>query len=283
MATIPPTRRPPGVRLAAPSREAGILDATVHDTGTSVAAAMAGHHAGHLIEALAMLRSIHGITMPGPEFDGVLLKAALVHGARWGVARPFLDRMLDELDLPRSRDGVCRRVGYGRATPDRALTCDEHLVTVLGAGRIGKDDAHAYRFPLPPSLASRTDRRRVSLTLAWLTPINPRHRHYRRAALKLEPSGPTEVLGDRTDADMYGARRGTLQHEVLVGDRAVPYAPGSAVELVVSCREDAGPLATDVPYAIMASVEVPAQAGLPIYEEVRQALRVPVAVRAAGF
>jgi len=242
---------------------------------------MAGHHAGHLIDALADLRTIHGNAMPGSDLDAVLLKAALVHTARWGAARTFLDPVHDDLGLPRSRDGIGRRVGYGRAFPSRALVCDEHLVTVLAAGRIGKNDARAYRFPLPPSLASRTDRRRVSLTLAWLTPINARHRYYRRAALKLEPGGPTEVLGERTDADVYGARRGTVQHEVLVGDRAVPYAPGSAIELVVSCRADAGALESQVPYALVATVEVPAQAGLAIYEEVRQALRVPVTVRAA--
>jgi hypothetical protein len=281
LATIPPTRRPPGVRLAAPGREAGTLDATVYDTGTSVAAALAGHYAGRLVETLTALRALHGDPMPGAEFDPVLLKAALVHSARWGTARTFLEPVHDELGLSRSRDGIGRRVGFGRATPDRALVCDDHLVTVLTAGRISKDDAHTYRFPLPPSLASRTDRRRVSLTLAWLTPINPRHRYYRRAALKLEPGGPTELLGARTDMDLYGARRGTVQHEVLVGDRAVPYAPGTALELVVSCRADAGALESQVPYAVIATVEVPAQARLPIYEEVRQALRVPVAVRAA--
>ena len=86
----------------------------------------------------------------------------------------------------------------------------------------------------------------------------------------------------RTDADMNGARRGTVQHEVLVGERAVPYAPGSAVELVVSCRADAGALEVEVPYALMITVEVPVGVGLPIYEEIRQALRVPVAVRATS-
>lgn len=281
LATIPPSRRPPGVRLAAPGQQAGILDATVYDTGTSIAAATAGHHSGHLVDELAALRMVHGDTMPGSEFDAVLLKAALVHGARWGAARTFLEPVHEDLGLQRARDAVARMVGYGRATPGRVLVCDEHLVTVLAAGRINKDDARTYRFPLPPSLSSRTDRRRVTLTLAWLTPINPRHRYYRRAALKLEPAAPAGLLGKRTDADIYGARRGTVQHEVLVGERAVPYAPGSAIELVVSCRADAGALESQVPYALLATVEVPPQANLPVYEEVRQALRVPVAVRAA--
>jgi hypothetical protein len=281
LATIPSSRRPPGVRMAAPGRQAGVLDATVHNAGTSVAAATAGHYAGHLIESLRTLRSIHGDAMPPPDLDAVLLKAALIHTARWGTARPALDLVSQEIGLRRSRDAVARMVGYGRAAPGDALVCDDHLATVITAGRIGADEARAYRFPLPPSLAARTDRRRVTLTLAWLTPINPRHRNYRRAALKLEPAGPTDVLGDRSDADLYGARRGTVQHEVLVGERAVPYAPGSAIELVVSCRADAGALEAQVPFALMASVEVAPQAGLPIYEEVRQALRVPVAVRAA--
>ena len=281
LASIPPSRRAPGVRMAAPGRQAGILDATLYDTGTSVATAIAGHYAGHLVETLAALRGIHGDAMPPPDLDAVLLKAALVHSTRWGAARTLLEPMHRDVGLQHSRDSVARIVGYGRASPAGALVCDDHRVTVVAGGRVGRDDARAYRFPLPPSLAARTDRRRLTLTLAWLTPINPRHRYYRRAALKLEPAGPAGILGDRTDADVYGARRGTVQHEVLVGERAVPYAPGSAIELVVSCRADAGALEAQVPYALIATVEVPAQAGLPIYEEVRQALRVPVAVRAA--
>ena len=80
---------------------------------------------------------------------------------------------------------------------------------------------------------------------------------------------------------MNGTRRGTLQHEMLEGENAVPYAPGAAIELTVSCRADAGALEVPVPYAVIASVEVPAATGLPVYEEVRQALQVPVGVRAA--
>ena len=281
LVTIPPSRRAPGVRMAAPGRQAGILDAAVHGAGTSVAAALAGHHAGRLLDTFDWLRGLYGDDLPGPDLDAVLLKAALVHGARWGSARDAVYEMQKALALSRPRDAVSKFVGYGRAVPGRALVCDDHLVTVVAGGWIAKDQAHSYRFPLPPSLASRTDKRRVTLTLAWLTPVNPRHRSYRRAALKLEPHGPSGILGERTDADMHGARRGTVQHEVLEGERAVPYAPGSAVELTVSCRADAGALEVDVPYALLASVEIPEAVGLPIYEEVRQALQVPVGVRTA--
>lgn len=281
LVTLPPERRPPGVRMAAPPQQAGDLGATSCASGTSVAAGYAGHHAGHILETIEQVRALHGAAMPSADLDAVLVKAALLHTARWGAARGALDQVNYEIAQTRSREAVARLVGYGRATPEHALRCDDHIVTVLGAGRIEADAAHTFNFPLPASLASRTDRRRVTLTLAWLTPINPRHRFYRRAALKLEPAGPAGIADEREAVDQHGARRGTAQHDVLEGRRAVPYAPGSSLQLTVSCRADAGALDVPVPYAVLASIEVPAQAGIPVYEEVRQALRVPVAVRAA--
>lgn len=280
LVTIPPSTRAPGVRVAAPGTQAGMLAATVHATGTSVATALGGHHAGHLLDTLAWLRTLHGEALPGEDLDVVLLKAALVHGARWDTARGLLDQVQQDLGRPRAREAVARFAGYGHANPERVLVCDEYRATLIAAGRITEGEAHDYQFPLPPGLNARAEHRRVTLTLAWLTPINPFHRGYRRAALTLEPLGFKDLLGDRADADMYGARRGTVQHEVLEGSRAVPYAPGSALELAVSARASAGTLDVAVPYALIVTLEVPQGIGLSIYEEIRQALRVPVAVRA---
>jgi len=61
-----------------------------------------------------------------------------------------------------------------------------------------------------------------------------------------------------------------------VGERAVPFAPGSALELVVGCRASAGVLEQSVPYAALVTIEVPQGLGFPIYQEVRQALRAQV-------
>jgi hypothetical protein len=77
----------------------------------------------------------------------------------------------------------------------------------------------------------------------------------------------------------YAGRRGTVQHDVLEGTRAVPFGDGDAIELVVSCRADAGELYTDVPYAVLVTLEVPSGIGLPVYQEVRARLRAPVRVR----
>jgi hypothetical protein len=279
LATVPRSGRPPGARMAAPGREAGGLTSTVHATGTSVATAIAGHHAGHLCDSVEALRSLHGNTMPAGDLDAVLIKAALVHSARWGDAHAFIDRMQRELGRQRDREAVSRIVGYGRAEPSNVLTCDENRVTALSARRIRDGEAHVYRLPLPPSLSARTDHRRITLTLAWLTPINPFHRAYRRAALAAEPIGFSDLLGGRADSGMHSSRRGTVQHEVHEGSSAIPYAPGSALELSVACRADAGTLDVSVPYALIVTLEVPETVALPIYEEVRQALQIPIAVR----
>jgi hypothetical protein len=203
------------------------------------------------------------------------VKAALAHAARWATALAFIDEASNEVLRRRTRDAVARLIGYGLAHPSGALRCDDHRVTALAAGTIATDQAHTFRFPLPPSLAAQAVHRRLTLTLAWLTPVNPQHRAYRRAALAVLPTG-VELIDQRLDVDLNGTRRGTLQHNVLEGARAVPYARGATIELAVSCRADAGALDEAVPYALIATLEVPAAVGLPIYEEVRQALQVPV-------
>jgi hypothetical protein len=273
------SRRPPGVKMATASAQAGNLAAAAHGTGTSIATALAGHRAGRLLEQLDDLRGIYGDKIAGPEFDSVLLKAALTHGASWGAAHALIDDCREDLERGRSRAAVSRLVGYGRAGVERTLACDGHRATALGAGRISDGQADVFQLPLPPSLASKTVQRRITLTLAWITPINVGHRHYRRAALKVEPKGFSDFLGKRTDADNRSTMRGTLQHEVFEGRRATPFVAGNAIELVVSCRADAGTLSVSVPYALIVTVEIAESAELKIYEEVREALHVPIQVQ----
>lgn len=273
------TTRPPGIRVASPGT-AGQLDATAYENGTSPATALAGYHAGHLLEHLDELRARYGDRMPAPGLDSVLTKAALVHSARWGGAAHPVARSYEAIIGRRSRDGIARFIGYGRAqAPSDALRCDDHRVTILAAERIEDGAAHVYRFPLPASLAAVTHHRRLTITLAWLTPVNSEHRAYRRAALKVEPAGMPPRLAERAEVGAFAGRRGTLQHEVFEGDRAVPFSEHAAIEMVISCRADAGNLPGSVPYAVIVTLEVPADIGLRIYEEVRVGLRPPVRVR----
>lgn len=276
--SIVQTRRAPGVLTASPGG-AGTLTATAYGCGTSPATALAGHHAGHALARLDDLRSRFPGRVAGEDFDAVLVKGALVHCARWGSASEHVDAAYLEVTGRRDRDGVARMVGYGNCTTSELLVCDDHRVTAVAANSIEADDAHAYRFPLPPGLSTLTARRRLTLTLAWQTPINPDHRNYRRAALKLEPMHMPSHLTELADVGQYSARRGTVQHVVREGQRAVPFGDGAAIELLVSCRADAGELVGAVPYALFVTLEVAPAAGVAVYQEVRQKLQVPVAVQ----
>jgi hypothetical protein len=282
LATPVLTSRPPGLRAAAPGTGGTTLSATSHSCGTSGATALAGREMVRLLREIDELRDQFGERLRDDDLDSVLAKAALAHRATWGPAAKVVNAAFDELGVAGQRDRVARLLGYGVSQPVDALRCDPHQATVFAVGWIGAGEAHAYTFPLPPSLAASTAERRVSLTLAWLTPINPRHRGYRRAALTLDPQGDAlELFGKRQEATSPAARRGTLQHEVLVGKRAVPYADGSSVDLVVSCRADAGDLVDEVPYALLATVEVPEDIGIALYEEIRAALQVRIRPAAA--
>lgn len=277
------TTRAPGLRAAAPGTGGAALNATGHGCGTSGATALAGREMLKLMQEVDRLREQFGDRLQDPSLDVVLAKAALAHRATWGAAGNVVSAAFDDLGVAGQRDRVARLLGFGVSDPTDALRCDTHQATVFAVGWIGAGAAHAYSFPLPPSLSRSTADRRVALTLAWLTPINPTHRAYRRAALAFEAQGEaTDLFGSRRETTMHAARRGTLQHEVLTGDRAVPYGDGAALDLVVSCRADAGVLDGEVPYALLATVEVPADLGISIYEEIRAALRVRVQPTASG-
>lgn len=276
------SRRPPGLRVASPDG-AGAVDRTAFLCGTSVANALAVGSAVMLLEQLDDLRARWGPLFPAAAFDAVLVKALLTHTAHWNDARNVLSAVLADAGKPSGRAAIVPFVGYGRAFPEQALVIPTaNRITALYAADIGDGQAHTYTLPLPPALAGTTTDRRLTLTLAWLTPTNPRHRHYRRAALKLDPRDRAEVFGDRQDAESYATKRGTLQHETLHGAAAVPYVDGDAATFVVSCRAEAGSLDDEVPYAIVLTLEAPVAVDVPIYTQVNERITVRVPVRPAG-
>ncbi|MFC1924609.1 hypothetical protein ACFLXA_04525, partial [Chloroflexota bacterium] len=208
----------------------------------------------------------------------VLLKAMIVHGACWGDAYSILRAVLQtSANQRRFREEVARFLGYGLVQPDRLFGCEDHRATLLGCGALEKEQAHLYSVPLPPSLAGVRVWRRLTITLAWLTPVNSRSRAYRCASLWFEP--PTEELGiDRREVHSYATQRGTVQHEILEGERATSFVDGDTLKIIVNCRAVAEPLSEPVPYAIAVSVEIAEGLQIPVYEEIRTRIRPPVYV-----
>jgi len=124
---------------------------------------------------------------------------------------------------------------------------------------------------LPTSLAATTDWRRLTVTLAWPSPVNTTTRRHRMARLSFEP--PRQPLRvERLEAEGRVSRNGTVQHEILEGQRAVAFTAGDALEINVDCRVDAGRLTAPVRYGLAATLEVAPTIRADIHQEVRQQL-----------
>ena len=174
---------------------------------------------------------------------------------------------------------MTRLLGYGVVDVDRVRECTASRVTVLGGGLLREDQSHVHRIPLPPSLSGWRGHRRLTLSLAWISPVNPRHRNWRRAQLWFSP--PKEDLGvERKQADWRVVQRGTVQHEILEGESSSDFVDGASLEVQVNCRADAGALEEEVPYALVSTIEVTSDLWVSnIYDEVRagvQAARLHV-------
>lgn len=280
---------PPGHRAAVPGVQPGRTDQTQYLCGTSNAAALTSRAAAQLVERLPELFGGEP-PMPLPErrYLVPLLKALLVHDASWGASQDVV-RALTAADPSSNPDrmDLGRFLGYGFPEGNRVLGCHEQRATLCGWSELGDDEGHVYRIPLPQSLVAKRVWRRLTVTLAWLSPINPFDRRYRRAHLWFEPKaaigrqGTSQVLAvERREADNRAATRGTVQHEIFEGDRATVFTEEDEIVIMVSCRAHAGDLDADsVPYALVVSLEVAPEVDVPIYEEMRVRLRPRAQVR----
>lgn len=269
----------PGHKVAAPPMPGGALNATAYCRGTSNAAAIASRAAAQAFDVVEALRMGVPAMLP-TDRDAVLLKALLAHGAGWGaLGDTLLSKRPDLTEYSEKKDFVTRWLGYGPADVSRALECVSERATLIGTGELGVDEALVFSAPLPPSLAGKTVWRRLTVTLAWFSPTNPAHQTYRRAKLWLTPP-QTELLVKRENSvHDKAAQRGTLQHEILEGDSAVAFVDGARFECKVNCAADAGDLLVKIPFALCVTLEVAAEVGLPIYEEMRTRIAPPIQIQ----
>ena len=273
-------RRGVGVEHACPGRAATATTQTGRTPGTSNAAALCSRSLGFAYAALRPLlddlpeeRILHG-------HEALLLRALAVHTSDWNDAHDDLGPVLSGLvDSRRVKDHMARFVGHGVLRPDRMTDCTAHRATVLGLGFLEDDGAHQYRLPIPSRLGGYVGPKRLTLTLAWFSPINARHRRYMRASLWFDLPNPVLPL-TRSQCDFRAVRRGTIQHEILEGDRARVIGDKAEEFIRVNCRAAAGILEEAVPYALICSLEVGENVEIPVYEEIRD--RLQVRVRAAA-
>jgi hypothetical protein len=206
-----------------------------------------------------------------------LLKALLVHGAQWGQLR---DQVLGAIGVQEARQTsqtVASAVGFGFADVERSLGCTEQRATLLGVGELSSDQGMEFEAPLPPCLIAQKVKRRLTITLAWLTPTYSRHAKYRSARLWVFPPHE-DVRATRVDCDWRDVKRGTVQHEIFDGDDAFAFVDGDVLKFKVNCTAEAGKLDAPVRFALCVSLEVAEGVAYPIYQEISQRVRARATV-----
>ena len=261
-----------GLSVAAPGL-AGELNGLALTCGTSNAAALATRSLARILEAFETPGAIDG-DLPDSDLHPAIAKALLIHAAAWG---PLKARVVDGLGLGGNglRHSVTKVLGYGVVTDDRVATAAARRVVLLGGSTIKTGQRHTYRYPLPPTLRASAEWRRLTVTLAWISAVNPRTQKYRMARLRFGDVHDALALGS-LEADRRAAVRGTVQHEVLEGRRATVFQDGDSIAIDVDCRVDVGSTTTETRYGIVASLEVGVSVQADIHSEVREQLQTRV-------
>jgi len=252
----------PGIKVAAASgnRETFTI-------GTSVAAALVSRQAMRVHDVIDEVTAGRSVTR---RQRAAAIKALLVHGVDG-----FADLEASPLQLERA-------VGNGILLRDFSDGCGTNEAVLLFLGQIGAAQEQTLSIPLPDGLSVR-EAKRIDGTLAWLSPVNWRHRQYRRAALSfVTPEGPIPQLGTARGISAPDAKAGatTVQHLSWTTASAWAAGQGSEITIRVKCFEQAGGLGGElVDYAAVASVWVAPSIGVDVYTQVRDQLRARVAVR----
>lgn len=275
---IAASNRPPGLQVATPGNLPMELAKTFHTRGTSNATALATRTACLIESRLRELRGEPGGDLLTDDCVSVILKSLIVHGASWGEAGDMLDEVFAVSDWRENMRLKSRFLGYGEVDPTRAMFSTDKRVIMLGWDSLECDHAHTYRIPLPPSLSGQKVKRRLSVSLAWFTPINPRHKDYRKAFLWFSPDNAALALAKK-DLDQDSSRRGTVQHQIFEGEKARAFGDGDDLAVKVSCVEAAGSFSEKIPYALAVTLEIADPIDLKIFNEIRDRIRLKVGIK----
>lgn len=270
----------PGNKVASPSSHPGDLNKTAYCCGTSNSAALISRALCICHDSLLEIFNEQAPDIEFTTYVAPLLKAMIVHGCSWDDIGERLQQILQTADNSRQiRNWISRWLGYGVPDYSRVLDCTEQRTSILGFGQLNDGEAHVFSLPLPPSLAARRDRRRLTVTLAYLSQVASSTQRYRIANLWFEVKG-VALASRRQDAEWRTVRRGTVQHEVFEDDIAVPFSDGDTLTIKVNCRKDARRMEEPATYGLAVSLEVAEGIDIPIYDEVRTRIATAIEIRA---
>lgn len=250
-------------------------DRTSRTVGTSVAAALLTGVAARAHEALEASYDDF-LALPGPQ-RATLLKALLVHGARWTEARDLILEILgpaDNRQHVRQKDNIRRYLGYGAVDAQKVLDCASDRATLWAVGRLIKEQAHTFAVPLPPVMSGKPLPHELSMTIAWFSPPRVGTANYRGVRLRLVEPGDAAAefavgaAGEQPDANQI--HRGTVIHRRWSGAKAAALGTNATFELMIQRQPDE--IDEPISYAVVTSVAMPGVAE--VYTQVRDRVAV---------
>lgn len=247
--------------------------AQINTCGTSNATALTSRLCA---EYLNVLRSNELLSIPN-NYEAIALKAMLIHSCSWGViGQDLMNNYVPNVPR-RKRAETLKWVGYGYPDKDFSSFCTDQRVTVMGYGELNSGQQTKFSFPLPDCLIAEAVKKKLTITLAWMSPIAPKNKNYKLADLLFSADNHKLIAEKRENSDENTSRRGTVQHEVFEGKTASTYVSGSNVEIVVQCKKSST-TQSPVKFVLMATLEVAPEYNLPIYQEVEALVRAQVRI-----
>lgn len=274
-----------GLKVAAPPRP-GLENAEGFTNGTSAATALASRTAHRIHDALEAAYGQEFLQLTNTQ-RAVLIKALLVHRARWPSAAASLVKELlgpfGQGQAPRQKDNIRRFLGYGLFDSDDAVACAADRATFWSVGSLGRERSVDVLVPIPAAIGGQARAHSVSATLAWFTPVVPGRKSYRAVRMKI--LDPAEIAGLGVSADAWQpdgnqTNRGTVFTRVWSGAQAAVVADGMSLRLKIQREPDPGGAVDEtVPFGLAVTLEMPGE--LRIYDQVRNRVQPRPAQRAA--
>lgn len=256
------TNREPGCKVAAPTTDSA-KNGQAFTFGTSDATALISHEALKCYDVLNDIYQSETGEAPPYDYIAILVKAMLTHGASWGDIGSQVAKITEAREKQ-----VSRWLGYGIPNVSRVEECAKNRVTLIGSGSLKKDEGHIFTLPLPVDISSKVIKRRLVVTLAYFSPVEVSKQAYRSAKLWFDVVGNEQLASSRENTEWQAVQKGTLQHEIFEGEKALIWNDDKEIQIKVNCKEDAGKFKKAIPYCIFVTFEVAEGQNIDVYSRV---------------
>ncbi len=269
-----------GLRVAAPPAN-GRENLDGYTNGTSAAAALASRTCHRIHDALEAAYGAEFVNLPSIH-RAVLLKALLIHPARWPDDIAELIRRTvgpaGRGQASKQKDNIRRFLGFGCVDADDAVACAADRATFFATGTLLRDRTATIAVPVPAAMGGQARPHMLAATLSWFTPVSPGRKSYRSCKLKiLDPAEiePLAVKAHANQPDGNQTNRGTVFTRCWTGESAPAVAPDMTIALQVQREPDQAAVIDEaVVYGLAVTLAMPGE--LRIYEEVRARIAPPI-------